>query len=222
MGSTRNRGDRKGVFLIGDRPLCRLGMAQVIAGLPDLRVCGEADEPEQALQLLTNSEASIAVMDLAAPPSATGEIVKSLHSACPQLPLLVVGGDTDPAHALRVLRAGAMGFITKRDGADEFVAAIRKVLSVQVYLSPVFSDQLIAELARGDETGLRSAIDRLSEREVEVLRLLGEGMTTRDIAGKLGLSIKTVETHRARIKEKLGLRTATELLRFAMQWTSGS
>lgn len=222
MGSTRNRADRKGVFLIGDRPICRFGMAQVIGGLADLQVCGEADEPERALPLLQVSEATIAVIDLSAPPSATGEIVKVLHRSCPQLPLLVVGAETDPVHALRVLRAGAKGFITKRDGADEFVAAIRKVLSAQVYLSPIFSDQLIAELARGDETGLRSATDRLSEREVEVLRLLGEGRMTRDIAEKLGLSIKTVETHRARIKEKLGIRTATELLRFAMQWTSGN
>ncbi|MGB8167704.1 MAG: response regulator transcription factor [Chthoniobacteraceae bacterium] len=220
MVSARNSSKRRPVFIVADRPLCRHGMAEVIRAQRDMMLVGEAEDGPAAVGALKDRAPAAAVIDVSATSASTEALVKSLHSELPDLPLLVVGTQTEPVHALRVLRAGAKGFITKREGLEQFVAALRKVMESQVYLSPVFSEQLITELAEGADGPLRTAIDRLSEREIEVLRLLGEGLATRATAERLGLSVKTVETHRARIKEKLGLRTAAELMRFAIQWTA--
>jgi DNA-binding NarL/FixJ family response regulator len=220
MPPTRGPAEMRGVFLIGDRPLCRHGMAQVIGAQPDLSVCGEAADAREAISALNQQPSALAVLDLSAEPGKLVEVVEILHGAIPDLPILVIGAESDPVHALGALRAGAKGFITKQEGLDQFVAALRKIGNAEMYLSPVFSEQLITELAGSSGSALRSAVDRLTGRELEVLRLLGGGAGTRVIAKRLGLSAKTVETHRARIKEKLGIRTATQLLRFAMQWTS--
>ena len=206
-----------GILLISDRTLSRHGMNVVINAQPDLTVAGETDEVGAALERFGSERMSAAVLDLTAPPSRIIEAVRVLHTALPDLPILVLGGEAEPASALRALRAGAKGFISSRESVDQFVAALRKVVSRQVYLSEVFREQLITELARGESAPTSAGIDRLTEREREVLRLLGEGNTTREIAGKLGLSVKTVETHRAHIKEKLSLRNAAELLRFAVE-----
>jgi DNA-binding NarL/FixJ family response regulator len=212
---------RRRVFVVADRPLVRHGMTELIRAERDLTVAGAANDGPGAQAAMKGCLPEAAVIDVSTVSAPAETLVKMLHGEFPDLPLLVVGTQTEPVHALRVLRAGAKGFITEHEGLEQFVTALRRVMENQVYLSPVFSEQLIAELAEGADGSLRTAIDRLSEREIEVLRLLGEGNATRATAEQLGLSVKTVETHRARIKEKLGLRTAAELMRFAIQWSAG-
>lgn len=208
---------QSGVFLIAERPLCRFGMAQLISDQPDLAVCGQADDVERAKEVLKESGATAAVLDISGLPAAA-DAVRSLHQDWRDLPVLVVAAQTDQRSAMLAIRAGAKGFITNREDASQFVEAVRKVIGGQVYLSPVFSEQLVKQLAQDKGDGLQSPIDRLTDRETEVLRLLGTGHTTREIAATLALSIKTVEAHRAHIREKLGMRTGPDLLRFAMDW----
>jgi DNA-binding NarL/FixJ family response regulator len=192
-------------------------MTAAISRQADLKVAGASDEIGDALERYANQSLAAAVLDLTASPGTIVEAVRVLHTAVPELPILVVGPETEPACALRALRAGAKGFITYRESIEQFLTALRKVASGQVYLGEVFREQLITELARGEVGASPSGIDRLTEREREVLQLLGGGNTTREIARTLSLSVKTIETHRAHIKEKLGLRNAAELLRFAVE-----
>ncbi len=206
---------RRRVLLISDRPLGRHGMAQLINRQPDLIVAADVDEIGPGLDVLKRETVDLAVLDLSETGMAGTETVKTLHDASPEMAILVVGPRTDPAFAVRAIRAGAKGFITNREDVKEFVAAVRQVAAGQAYLSPAFSEQLVHDISQGGVAQIIPDLGRLSGREREVLQLLGAGNTSRQIAEKLGLSAKTVDAHRAHIKEKLGLRNAAELLRFA-------
>jgi DNA-binding NarL/FixJ family response regulator len=214
------RGAKRRVFLIDDHPVCRHGMSQIINSERDLVVCGEAESTEQALPVLRSTGAEAALVDISTQGANGIAAVKALHGEHPSVPILVVSMQDESVYALRALRAGAQGYITKRQGLNEFLGAVRKVLDGQIYLNPAFGEQLIAQLARGKERTPSEPLERLTDRELEVLQRVGSGQGTKEIAEDLGLSHKTVESHRLHIKEKLGLKNASDMVRFATKWVN--
>ena len=216
----RQRGHKHRVFLIDDHPVCRHGMAQLINSETDMVVCGEAESAKQALPVIRTTRTDAALLDITTQGAEGITTIKTLHGEHPVIPILVISTQDESVYALRALRAGAQGYITKREGLNQFLGAVRKVLNGQIYLNPAFGEQLIAQLARGEETTERGPLDRLSDRELEVLQRVGAGEGTKEIAEHLGVSHKTVESHRLHIKEKLGLKNASEMVRFAANWVT--
>ena len=158
-------------------------------------------------------------MDISLPGADGIELVKHLHSEHPKLPILVISAHDERVYAMRALRAGAFGYLMKREGEHLLISALRSVLARKVWVSPAFGEQLIYKVASGSAGGV-SPLDSLSDRELEVLRLIGEGKSSREIAEALHLSVKTVESHRLHVKEKLKLDTSSALIRFAAEWAS--
>jgi DNA-binding NarL/FixJ family response regulator len=214
------------IFLVDDHPIFRQGLAKMIGMEEDLEVCGQATSAAQAMDALRRIDATAAVVDISLPGADGIELVKHLHAEHPKLPILVISAHDERVYALRALRAGACGYLMKREGEDLLIPALRGVLAGKVWVSPAFGEQLIYKVARGGVSGDSggaggpggSPLDALSDRELEVLRLIGEGKSSHEIADGLHLSIKTVESHRLHVKEKLGLKSSTELVRFAAEW----
>ena len=208
------------IFLVDDHPLFRHGLSKFIESVPGLHICGEANSVPQALDGLRKIKADVAVVDISLPGANGLELIKHLRVEHPDLALLVVSAHDEQLYALRALRAGASGYVMKKEAETTFMAALQKVLSGGVYVSPAFGDQLIYKVARSDQSSTASPLDSLSDREMEVLQLIGESKSTKQIAVELKLSVKTVESHRLHIKEKLGLATSTDLVRFALDFVS--
>lgn len=206
------------VLIVDDHALVREGIAQVIRQAGGLEVCAQADCPEKALQAAATAKPDVAVLDLTLGASSGLGLIHDLKEWHPRLPLLVLSMHDESLYAERALRAGASGYIMKQEVADQFVQAIRKVLSGGIYLSERMSARMLQKLS-GRESAATSAIDRLSDRELEVLRLVGQCLSTREIAARLYLSIKTVETHLDHVKTKLGLESSRELFRYAIVWS---
>jgi DNA-binding NarL/FixJ family response regulator len=210
--------DRKRVLIIDDHPLLRRGMATLIGSQPDFEICGEADHAQSGLQAMRETSPHIALVDITLPGTDGLELIKLMLAEQPKLRVLVVSMHDESLYALRSLRAGAKGYLMKAEAIEQVVAALRKISAGDLYVTPRFSERLVFRAIQSLEDGLGSPVDRLSDRELEVLRLLGKGLGTRDIAKTLHLSVKTIETHRAHIKEKLGFKEAAEMVRFAIDW----
>ena len=208
------------VLLVEDHPIFRHGLRQLIETEADMQVCGEADSAQRALSLLRETEADAAIIDIALPGTNGIELLKHIKAEHPRLPVLVVSAHDEEHYALRALRAGASGYVMKREAADTLIAGLRRVLSGQVHVSKSFGEQLIFQVAHGSGEGTHSPLDRLTDREIEVLELVGNGKSSREIADALHLSTKTIESHRLHIKEKLGCKSSTELVRFAVEWVA--
>jgi DNA-binding NarL/FixJ family response regulator len=207
------------VFLVDDHPLVREWLGQLIQRESDMTVCGEADEVQLALQEIETSQPDIVIADISLKTTHGLELVKDLQSRLPNLPVLVLSMHDESLYAERVLRAGAMGYITKQEATKKVLVAIRQVLSGQIYLSEKMSARMVQKLVVGrNQQEHSSPIERLTDRELEVFQLIGRGQGTRRIAEELHLGIKTVESYRARIKEKLKLEDGTQLLQQAIQW----
>ena len=189
----------------------------MICAEEDLEVCGEAATAPEALDALRRIKADAVVIDISLPGSDGIELLKHLRSEHPHLPLLVISAHDEKVYALRALRAGAAGYLMKNEGEDCLIPALRKALAGEVWVSPAFGEQIIYKVVHGAVAG-GNPLDGLSDRELEVLRLIGAGKSTQEIADLLHLSVKTVESHRLHIKEKLALQTSTELVRFAHEW----
>jgi DNA-binding NarL/FixJ family response regulator len=172
----------------------------------------------EALSALREIQPDIVVLDVSLQGCNGIELLKHLATEHPNLPVLVLSMHDERHYALRALRAGAGGYVMKREHVDNFVAALRRVLAGKIYVSEALSEQLIHQALRGNNKEASSPIDLLSDRELEILQLVGQGRSSRDIAEQLHLSTKTVESHRLRMKEKLGLKSASELVRFAISW----
>jgi DNA-binding NarL/FixJ family response regulator len=209
------------VLLVDDHPVVREGIAQIIRQAGGLEVCAQADCPEQALLAVSTSKPDVAVLDLGLGASSGLGLIQDLKELHPRLPLLALSMHDESLYAERVLRAGASGYIMKQEVAEQFVEAVRKVLGGGIYLSERMSARMLERLSgrKTAATAATAAIDRLSDRELEVLRLVGRCMSTRDIAAKLFLSVKTVETHLDHVKTKLGLESGRELFRYAIVWS---
>jgi len=207
------------IMLVDDHPVVRMGLAQLINDQPDMAVCGETGLAAEALDLARESRPDIMVVDLSIGESSGLELVKTLRASQRTARILVLSMHDERLFAERALRAGASGYIMKEQAARNLLAALRRVASGNVYLSEQMTDRTLAVAAgRRPAAPDLSPIEGLTDREREVFMLIGQGSGTRQIADGLHLSVKTIETYRAHIKEKLGLETATELIRFATIW----
>jgi len=206
------------VLLVDDHPMVRERLAAAIHEQPDLVVCGEAEDRFTALDLIESTKPHLAIVDLTLKQSHGLELIKDIRSRHPNLAILVVSMHDELLHAERVIRAGALGYITKQEATDKIMIAIRTVLGGEVYLS----EKMAARIATGAVGSRRGAttlpVASLSDRELRVFEMLGQGHNTRQIADDLHLDMRTIETYRARIKEKLDLKDANELLQYAIRW----
>lgn len=199
--------------------MMRQGLAQLINNEQDLAVCAEADNAAQAVHQMEASQPDILIADISLPDKNGLELIKDIRALRPDMLVLVVSMHDETLYAERVLRAGGRGYIMKQEGGRKLMEAIRQVLNGQIYVSEKMSAKILEIFSgRRDKAG-GSPVERLSDREFEVFQMIGEGKGTRQIAEHLHLSIKTVEVHRANIKEKLQLKTATDLVRYAVRWT---
>ena len=207
------------VFIVDDHPLVRNGLRQLIEGEPDLSVCCEADSMSSAIKSIASNLPEIAIIDLSLPDGNGLELVKRLQARYPDIPILVSSMHDENLFAERALRAGAKGYINKKEAAARVLDAIREVLKGKIYVSQRMTERLLQNVSGSAQKSAQSPVERLSNRELEIFELIGHGVHTGKIADKLHLSVKTIETHRASIKRKLGLHTANELIRSAVQWS---
>jgi DNA-binding NarL/FixJ family response regulator len=208
------------VFLVDDHPIVRRGFQLLLGMEPGLMVCGEADNGPAALQKILALKPDVAIIDLSLKGGSGLELIKQLRSQSLTTKLLVFSMRDEGVYAERALRAGADGYITKEEGTEKAIEAIRLLLQGKRYLSDKVADKMMNTLV-GSSAKPESAVESLSDRELEVLELIGDGLGSREIAEKLHLSIKTIESHREHMKTKLGLTRATELVSYAFNWFHG-
>jgi DNA-binding NarL/FixJ family response regulator len=204
------------VLIVDDHPIVRQGLAQLIAQENELEVCGEADDAATALDAVRDLDPDVAVLDLMLKGSNGVELIREMKSRCPSVRILVVSMHDEAIYAERALKAGAHGYIMKQRATNEVLQALRKVLAGEVYVSNEVMGRILRRMVGGSGPG--TGIDRLSDRELEVFQWIGQGLSVNEIADKLKVSPKTVETYRSHIKEKLGLSSASDVLRIAVAW----
>lgn len=206
------------VLLIDDHPILRKGLAELINQEPDLMVCGEAEEAPKAFEAVGSLNPDVAVVDISLKGGNGLELIKNVKARYPDLPLLVLSMHDETLYAERALRAGSLGYIMKEEAIEKVLTAIRHVIAGEIFLSDRMKARLINQLVGGRIKQGGSSIDSLSDRELEVFRLIGEGRGTRQIAEELRLSVRTVEAYREYIKDKLNLKNGTELVQHAFQY----
>jgi DNA-binding NarL/FixJ family response regulator len=209
------------ILIVDDHPMMRKGLALAIDAEPDLSVVAQAEDAEQALDAIEESDPDLAIVDISLPGMSGLELLKHMQALRPELRVLVVSRHDEALYAERAIRAGARGYVMKLEAADVIVKAIRRVLNGGIYVSDEINERLLLGIARGRDSLAKSPFEVLSDRELEVFELTGRGRSTREIAEKLHLSIKTVESYRARIKDKLNLGNAAELMQHAVNWVEG-
>ncbi len=212
--------ERKRILLVDDHPMVRERLAHLIDQQPDLKVCGEASDVIGALEGIQNLRPDLAVVDLSLKNSNGLDLIKDLKARESKLPILVLSMHDESLYAERVLRAGAMGYVSKQETTRNILLAIRRVLSGDIHVSPDLAGVLVKRLVGGLHNPDVAPLARLADRELEVFQLIGRGHGTRKIAENLGLSVKTVESYRARIKEKLHINDGIQLLQRAVQWVA--
>ena len=216
---TRIKGSTKKyrVLLVDDHPLVRRGLADVIAREPDLETCGEAGDVLEAVREVERTKPDVVVVDLTLKSGHGIELIEKLKLHDPQIKTLVSSMHDEMLFAERVLRAGAMGYISKQEPPEALIRAIRQVVRGELFLSPRMTSRLLHRVVKGNP-GDEDPVHGLSNRELEVYEMIGQGLTIQQIAARLHLSPKTVETHREKVKQKLNLKSSTELNRRAVQW----
>ena len=209
---------KKSVLVVDDHPLLRQGLAMLINQQQDIEVCGEAAEARTAMQMIGEHKPDIIILDLSLKGPDGLELLKTVRALAPDLPVLILSMHDEAIYAERALRARANGYIMKQEAPEKVLVAVRRILKGDVYLSDAMSKKLLQQYIDGAPSMLESSVSVLSDRELEVYRRIGEGRGTREIAEDLRLSVKTVETYQAHIKEKLALRSGRELIQHAIQW----
>src|SRR5271170_6436448 len=205
------------VFIVDDHPIVRQGLALLINREPDLKVCGDAEEAGSALPRIDELKPDLVVVDISLNGPDGLDLLKNLRAQHPNLPVLILSMLDESLYAERALRDGASGYIMKQEATERVLVAIRRILGGEIYLSDRMASRMLHRFV-GQEGPPRSPIAGLTDRELEVFRLIGEGHGTRQIAGELHLSVKTVESYQAHIKDKLSLKNARELVQRAIQW----
>src|SRR5438094_5908235 len=208
----------KRIVIVDDHPLFRKGLEQLIHSDGAFAVCGEAGTAAEAMDVIRKLHTDMAIVDLSLPGANGIELIKNVRAEFPKLPILVLSMHDESLYAVRALRAGADGYVMKHEAMANVIQAIREVFNGHPYLSPAMAAQVITKFAHRQAEGETDAVERLSDRELEILELIGKGNEVRQIAQLLYLSPKTVETHRAHIKDKLDLKNSREVARFALQW----
>ncbi len=209
------------VFLVEDHPVMREGYASLLNAEADLEVCGQASSAEEAFEVATDLDFDVAIVDLSLPGVNGIELIKRLRSLDTDLKVLVVSAHDEALYAERALRAGAQGYLMKHESARQFVTAVRAVLDGDLYLSDALQSRLLHDRL-GHGAAEASTVSRLTDRELEVFEHFGRGQSTREVAEAMGLSLKTIESHRANIKQKLGIDRAAEFMQRAVLWVESS
>lgn len=206
------------VLLVDDHPILRRGLAQMINLEADLMVCGEAEDASKAFEAVSTLNPDVAVVDISLKRGNGIELIKNVKARYPDLPILVLSMHDEALYAERALRAGSLGYIMKEEATEQVLTAIRRVMAGEIFLSERMKSRMLQQLTTGRGKIVVSPIEQLTDRELQVFRLIGEGRSTRQIAGELHLSVRTVEAYREYIKEKLGLKNSTELVQHAFHW----
>ena len=206
------------ILLVDDHPLLRAGISKLINEQKDLEVCGEVDTAKKTIDTIKATKPNIVVLDISIKGDSGIEVLKDIKVHAPDVKVLILSMHDETTYAPRTLRAGASGYITKEQAPESVINAIRAIQKGETWLSDRMKSKMLTYFARGASAPSTSPVDVLSDRELEVLTLLGRGIGTRQIAQQMGLSVKTIESHRAHIKEKLQLESAPQLLRFAIEW----
>ena len=212
--------EAKRIVIVDDHPLFRKGLEELISSDDSFAVCGEADNAAEAMEVIRKLNPDMTIVDLSLPGANGIELIKNIRAEFSSLPVLVLSMHDESLYAVRALRAGADGYVMKHEAMANVIHAIREVFNGHPYLSPAMAAQVITKFAHRQAEGETDAVERLSDRELEILELIGKGNEVRQIAKLLHLSPKTVETHRAHIKDKLDLKNSREVARFALQWLS--
>ena len=207
------------ILLADDHPMFRRGVAELIGSTEDFEVAAQASNAAEALSRIRERPIDIAILDVSFHGTNGLELTKQMRAEKPELRIILLSMHDEQLYAIRALKSGAQGYLMKRENPDMLIEALRKVAEGGIFVSQKVSDTLVYRTVRAEQNEV-SPIDLLSDRELEVLQLFGEGNTTQEIANLLHLSAKTIETHRLHIKEKLGFRTAAELIRFAVNWVA--
>jgi DNA-binding NarL/FixJ family response regulator len=210
------------VFVVDDHPLVREGLTNLINGQDDLIVCGEAKDSAQAINGIGKARPNVALIDISLENESGLELVKQLKTQFPQVALIILSMHDEALYAERALRAGAQGYVMKHETSKSVLASIRQVLGGGVYVSERIVKRMALKLTSSRKPIISSPVERLSDRELEIFRLLGQGRTTSQIAADLNLSLKTVQAYCARAKEKFGVASLTELLHAAIRWDDSS
>jgi DNA-binding NarL/FixJ family response regulator len=208
------------VFLVDDHPIVRHGIAQLLSGEADLEVCGQADDARTALDAVVAASPHVITVDVSLGTTSGVDLIGELKRRTPDVGVLVVSMHDERLYAERSLRAGAAGYVMKHEATDMIVRAIRTVAAGGIHVSETISSRLLRLWAASGAPPNSSMLDRLSNRELHVLELIGRGLGTRAISELLHVSVKTVESYRARLKEKMNLASGLELMRFAVRWTA--
>ncbi len=213
--------NRRKVLIVDDHPLVREGLTDLINKEKDIVVCGWAKDIPQTIKAIEKLKPDVVTVDISLEKASGLDLMKDIKARFPGLPILALSMHQESIFAERSIRAGAKGYITKQEATKKVITAIRKVLEGRLYLSETMKEKLVYSLIGNKDSDAGSSLtDRLTDRELEVFRLIGQGKATRQIAEQLCLSAKTIETYRSRIKEKLNLSSGSELLRCAFQWAS--
>ena len=207
------------ILIVDDHPLVRTGLAQLIADSPDLEVCGEAGDMAEALKRIEEVKPDLAIIDLSLSGGSGLDLIEHIKARAPDILMLVASMHDENLYAERVLAAGARGYVNKQEAQDRIVHAIRQVLGGKVYLSERMTERLLSGMV--DSGNEKRDIESLSNRELQVFELIGRGVSAGQIADQLNLSVKTIETHQAHIKKKLGLDSAHQLTQRAIRWVMG-
>jgi DNA-binding NarL/FixJ family response regulator len=207
------------VVIVEDHPMVREHIALLINKEPDMEVCGETDNIQRAMAIIRETSPNLVIVDITLNGASGLELVKGLKALSIPVPVLVLSMHEESLYAERALRAGAKGYITKHRASHEVLSAIRRVLAGEIYLSEKMISNVLHQISpTRNKTASSRPVDRLTDRELSVLELIGQGRTSRTIAEELGLGVATVDTYRARIKEKMNLQNTFELQHFAIQW----
>jgi DNA-binding NarL/FixJ family response regulator len=218
--TTNERGEPIRVLIVDDHPLVREGLAARIQRESDLTVCGEAEDISHTLALVKSTHPDLVIVDLSLKSGQGLELIKRIPSCSENTKTLVCSMYNESLYAERALHAGALGYINKQEMSEKIIEAIRHVLQGKIYLSPCMTARLLQQAIGSSPQRIRSPVEALSDRELEIFKLIGQGKTARQIADELHLSVKTIDTHRENIKKKLHLRNATELSCEAIQWVT--
>jgi DNA-binding NarL/FixJ family response regulator len=220
MGNSKNKPGKQTtrILIVDDHPLVRLSLREFIRRENDLEVCGEAEDREEALASVAATKPHLAIVDLTLKNSNGMELIKDLREQYPEVKILVLSMHDEILHAERAVRAGARGYITKQEATTNIMVAIRRVLGGEIYWSERAAARVASKIAGPAQTTSGFPVDCLTDRELQVFELIGAGRSTRQIAAALHIDVSTVETYRARIKEKLNLKDALALLQYAIRW----
>jgi len=212
---------RKRILVVDDHPIFREGLLQSINRQPDLMICGEAENANQALGLMNSVKPDLVLVDISMPGKSGFELVRDIQAIHPEVGVLVLSMHDESLYAERVLRAGARGYVMKHERPEQLLDAIRQVLSGKAYVSQKMASRILDAFSGRRAAGNRAPLERVTDREFEILQLIGRGKNSHEIAKDLHLSVKTVDTHRTHLKEKLKLKNSLQLTRYAVCWVEG-